>query len=188
MVSLSRGIRFDIHQSKISKFTLPGGDVYKWTRNIALETKVEAATLTRLKAVKADMRMAGYDKTDIKKYRFHTDGRGGAAIQTDQKLGSRLFESYKTYVSLVAPSDVIWRVGNDRKYAKYVFLGTKGQIIQSRNGRKMPVGKSQLGFYGVARIPFSSKRIRFVRTVDGQRAENYPMRALRKVLVRHRAL
>ena len=110
----------------------------------------------------------------IREYRKYTDGRGGAAIQTDQKLGSRLFESYKSGVSLVGPDDVIWKVSNSRRYAIYVFKGTRGQLITSRNGRRMPVGKSQLGFYGVAKIPFNSKKIHYVRTVQGQGARTTP--------------
>ena len=149
-----------IHQEEISKWTaLPNGMVSSWLRELTDDISREAAIIT-----KRDTNNRGYP--------FHMTDR------------LQLWQGYHTWLEELGPTRSVYHVRNSVSHAKYVFQGT-GPIVA--HGTAMPVGKSQLGLYGAARIPVEQVklyRIVYKQEVDGQRARNFPMRAAALVMKR----
>lgn len=77
-----------------------------------------------------------------------------------------------------------YRVSNRASYARYVFEGTTGPIVPKK-GRMLLVGKSATGIRGKLPKGFpKSWRISARPFVDGQSANNIPMKAAHAVLTR----
>ena len=157
-IRVNRRVRFEFHQQVINSFTKsPEGMVSRWVHRLVLETLVVATAQTK----------------------FGTSLSRWKSAPTRLKL----WQSYGEGPHRFTNTKVTWRLGNSAPHAKFVFLGT-GPVITSKRGRKMPVGKSQLGI-GKAHVPEAMLgQIRFRRRVRGQRGHNYPMEALRFVLAK----
>ena len=163
MIPLSVGMSLNIHSSSISNMTLNRkGMVAEYTRSVAASIRSTAQVITQQKTGKADRWVGG------RASRFKP-----------------MWASYHVSWRRASPSDVVWKVSNRKSYARYVFLGT-ANTITSNKGKVMPVGKSQLGLYGVARLRKGKAKkhnINFKNSVSGQKARNFLMEATRKVYV-----
>lgn len=175
-VKLSRGVRFEIDDRAISSMTLlPTGLISRHYAPILEEIKVEAVKRTIRAQAATAARVAAKTGT----------------FKVPAKNQKRLADDYSVFLANRSNSRVTWNVRNNRSYAAYVFRGTKGPI--TAGGRIMPIGKSRMGLYGVARIfdvkgAVKTYGVRFKRKVRGQRAKNHPFNAMQAVLRKRGAL
>jgi len=163
LMKLSVGMSLNIDHSAISNMTLnPTGMVSSYTRSVAKSIRKTARIITIRKTGKAD-------------------ARAGGRISTKKPM----WQQYHVRLNRSSPTDVVWHVSNGSPHAVFVFLGTVGPI-KSSTGKVMPVGKSQLGLSGAARIPAGQSKtygVVYKDSVSGQKARNFLMEATRKVYV-----
>ena len=107
------------------------------------------------------------------------------AAGTQQYGTGRMAKAYSTRIHKMGVRSCTFRMSNSRPYAAYVFRGTKPGPIFARGKRSMPVGKSQLGLPPRVKAP-NAARFTYKRMVAGQKAKNYPMRAVTVVFARRR--
>lgn len=174
-VFLGRGVRIEIHESQIARFTLPGGDVYKEMNRLSTAIKEAAVVLTRAGANKS---RAYVERLSLASF---TEQYGGEGTSFQVNVTDvRLHEAYRSPRPIGGPDGVTFRVSNTRPYAAYVFLGHSGGF---RSGHGWPVGASQLGYRGaLLKIAQKDPRVKWANQVKGYSGRNYPMEAARAVM------